>query len=135
MDSIADHLGLGTQKLHSTLFQAVTGSRMHCRVITVEGLPRCTGLNSSWQVFQRSLIGVPVSGVASSTRQDTIPVSPGQYECRHIPRNPTVTNSTERRISSQHPQSALDVYIRATSLIQRKRQEVENITIEYQIRA
>ena len=47
MDSIADHLGLGTQKLHLTLFQAVTGSRMNCRVITVEGLPRCTGLNSS----------------------------------------------------------------------------------------
>ena len=33
--------------------------------------------HSTSQVFQRSLIGVPLSGVASSARQDTIPVSPG----------------------------------------------------------
>ena len=55
----------------------LTGSRMNCRVTIVDELPSSTGLTSSWQVFQRSLIGVPLSGVASSARQDTIPVSPG----------------------------------------------------------
>ena len=54
----------------------VTGNLMNCRVTTVEGLPSSTGLNSCWQIFQRSIIGVPLSGVASSARQDTIPVSP-----------------------------------------------------------
>ena len=58
-----------------TNIDIVTGSRMNCRVTTVEGLPSSTGLNSS--CFQRPLIGVPLSGVASSARQDTIPVSPG----------------------------------------------------------
>ena len=84
----------------------VTGSRKNCRVTTVEGLPSSTSLNSSWQVFQHSIIGVPLSGVASSARQDT--GNQSQQYCLHIPRNPTVTNSTDRRISSQHPQSALD---------------------------
>ena len=37
-----------------------------------------------------------------------IPGNQSQHECRHILRNPTVTNSTDRRISSQHPQSVLD---------------------------
>ena len=78
----------------------VTGSRMNCRVTTVEGLPSSTGLNSSWQVFQHSIIGVPLPGVASSARQDT--GNESQHEYLHIPRNPTVTNSTDRRISSQH---------------------------------
>ena len=82
-----------------TTIDIVTGSRMNCRVTTVEGLPSSTGLNSSRQVFQRSIIGVPLSGVASSARQDTGNQSP--HECLHIPRNPTVTNSTDRRISSQ----------------------------------
>ena len=77
----------------------VTGSRMNCRVTTVEGLPSSTGLNSSWQVFQHSIIGVPLSGVASSARQDT--GNQSQQPCLHIPRNPSVTNSTDRSISSQ----------------------------------
>ena len=94
-----------TQKSFELLGIA-TGSRMNCRVTTVEGLPSSTGLNSSWQVFQRSIIGVPLSGVASSARQDT--GNQSQHRCLHIPRIPTVTNSTDRRISSQHPQSALD---------------------------
>ena len=59
----------------TTNIDIVTGSWMNCRVTTVEGLPSSTGLNSS--CFQRPLIGVPLSGVASSARQDTIPVSPG----------------------------------------------------------
>ena len=42
---------------------------------------------------------MPLSGVASSARQDT--GNQSQHECLHIPRNPTVTNSTDRRISSQ----------------------------------
>ena len=50
---------------------------MNCRVTTVVGLRSSTGLNSTRQVLKRSLIGVPLSGVASSARQDTIPVSPG----------------------------------------------------------
>ena len=66
----------GTSQM-SERFGPVAGSRTNCRVTTVEGLPGSTGLNSSLQVFQRSLIGVPLSGVASSARQDTIPVSPG----------------------------------------------------------
>ena len=47
---------------------------------------------------------MPLSGVASSARQDT--GNQSQQYCLHIPRNPTVTNSTDRRISSQtaaHP--------------------------------
>ena len=59
-----------------TTIDIVTGSRMNCRVTTVEGLPSSTGLNSSRQVFQRSIIGVPLSGVASSARQDTGNQSP-----------------------------------------------------------
>ena len=42
---------------------------------------------------------MPLSGVASSTRQDT--GNQSQHECLRIPRNPTVTKSTDRRISSQ----------------------------------
>ena len=42
----------------------VTGSRMNCNVTTVEGLPSSTGLRSSWQISQHSIIGVPLSGVA-----------------------------------------------------------------------
>ena len=75
--STEQHLLPGTCTDLFLIVWIVTGSRMNCRVTTVEGLPRRTGLNSSGQVFQRSLIGVPLSGVASSARQDTIPVSPG----------------------------------------------------------
>ena len=60
-----------------TNIDIVTGSRMNCRVTTVEGLPRGTGLNSSLTGFQGSIIEAPLPGVASSARQDTIPVSPG----------------------------------------------------------
>ena len=81
------------------ILKSVTGSRMNCRVTTVEGLPSSNGLNSSWQVFQRSIIRVPLSGIASSALQDT--GNPPQHECLQIPGNPTVTNSTDRRISSQ----------------------------------
>ena len=42
---------------------------------------------------------MPLSGVASSALQDT--GNQSQQYCLHIPRNPTVTNSTDRRISSQ----------------------------------
>ena len=37
---------------------------MNCRVTTVEGLPSSTGINSSWQISQHSIIGVSLSGVA-----------------------------------------------------------------------
>ena len=51
---------------------------------------------------------MPLSGVASSARQDT--GNQSQQYCVHIPRNPTVTNSTDRRISSQcYPLSAAAV--------------------------
>ena len=42
---------------------------------------------------------MPLSGVASSACQDT--GNQSQQYCLHIPRNPTVTNSTDRLISSQ----------------------------------
>ena len=42
---------------------------------------------------------MPLSGVAPSACQDT--GNQSQQYCLHIPRNPTVTNSTDRRISSQ----------------------------------
>ena len=79
-----------------TNIDIVTGSRINCRVTTVEGFPSSTGLNSSRQVFQRSLIGVPLSGVASSARQDTIPVS------RRISHNMNAGISLEaRRLQTQ----------------------------------
>ena len=43
--------------------------------------------------FRRSLISTP-------GHHPRIPGNHSQHECRHIPRNPTVTNSTDRRISS-----------------------------------
>ena len=46
-----DQSGWGRNKLISHCLdvrvRTVTGSRMNCRVTTVEGLPRSTGLNSS----------------------------------------------------------------------------------------
>ena len=78
---------------------------MNCWVTTVGGLLSSTGLNFSWQISQHSIIGVPLSGVASSARQDT--GNQSQQYCLHIPRNPTVTNSTDRRISSQTTNKAL----------------------------
>ena len=44
--------------------------------------------------FRRSLISTP-------RHHPRIPGNQSQHECRHILRNPTVTNSTDRRISSQ----------------------------------
>ena len=81
----------------------VTGSRMSCRVTTVEVLPSSTAsipvgrfstlINRS-APFRRSLISTPGHHLR-------IPGKQSQHECRHILRNPTGTNSTDRRISSQ----------------------------------
>ena len=60
-----------------TNIDIVTGSQMNCRVTTVEVTPQYHWPQFQLTGFQRSLIGVPLSGVASSARQDTIPVSPG----------------------------------------------------------
>ena len=89
-----------------SLLRSVTGSRMNCRVTTVEELSPVVLASIPVDSFQRSIIGVPLSGVASSARQDN--GNQSQQYCLHIPRNPMVTNSTDRHISSQHPQSALD---------------------------
>ena len=99
----------------TTNIDIVTGSGMNCRVTTVEGLPSSTGLNSTGQVFQHAIIGVPLPGVASSVRQDT--GNQSQHECLHIPRNPTITNSTDRRISSPNSTSQGAWYIRHVRII------------------
>ena len=52
-----------------TNIDVVTGSRINCRVTTVEGHWSQFQLTG----FQRSLIGVPLYGVASSARQDNTP--------------------------------------------------------------
>ena len=56
-----------------TNIDIVTSSRMNCRVTT----PQKHWPQFQLTGFQRSLIGVPLAGVASSARQDTIPVLPG----------------------------------------------------------
>ena len=62
---------LPAEPVVTTNVDIVTDSRMNCRVTTVEALRSSNGLNSSSQVFQHSIIGVPLSNVASSARQYT----------------------------------------------------------------
>ena len=92
-----------------TNIDVVTGSRMNGRVATVEGLPRTmasfyftgfsTLINRS-APFRRSLISTP-------GHHPRIPRNQSQHECRHILKNSTVTNSTDRRISSHEANRGL----------------------------
>ena len=59
------------------------------------------------------MIGVPLSGVASSARQDT--GNQSQQYSLHIPRNPTVTNSTDRRTLSQSTEIPVECFVFLTT--------------------